>query len=903
MSMGDWYSIYDQRRQVAHWRKAANATESNVTTLQQQIDATRQELKAQESLVTQLRAHNSTLETGKAARDAEFDALTGRIATLQSERDAAVALATSSQATAAHLESQLFAFRTLDADHASLRETTASLQSETAARDSLMAELTQTIAGLQQERAAWQARMEELSRLAAEREAAVKSCQAQRETESKLVAELRHAIAGLKWERSGWENRVEEMTTLAAENEATAKSWQQRYEAEEAAGIAIQQHVELLQHEYERLRAQVAELTSQITTHQSTSLTLQQQQQDEEECLQRQLACLTLTKQSLEQDISKIEFDMMRVERNLASVELDHAAGCRRVAELESLAAEQGQKMTGLATALENTSHDLQAVLQSKSWALTSPLRELRRWCTHPRQRLAHYLAAGQAKRDQAESLPVHTPPSTNGVVAYTGSNGHANGHTNGVYHPLVGPAADAGTAALMALPEALPAGTTQTVEDVCRLIAFYLPQYHCIPENDDWWGPGFTEWTNVARGRPNFDGHHQPQIPRELGFYDLSSPDVIRRQAEMARLYGISGFCFYHYWFSGRRVLERPLELFMQSDIDMPFCICWANENWTRTWDGDTKTVLLEQKYAPGDDELFFHSIVDVLRDKRYIRVDGKPLLVVYRAKHIPNPQQTFANWRRMACEAGLGGLHISVVDFYDISNPAEVDADSLLEFPPHKFNGPANVPNAVPPITNPSFSGGILDYRKMIAQSLHKVAPAFTYFRGIVPNWDNTARRQDTPTTIIHSTPEWYGRWLTYLRAYTRRHAKRPDEALVFVNAWNEWGEGCHLEPDVNWGLQYLESTFRSRFFNPAASLETTTAHLHADLAHALGTQSQSPAIPTAPAHVENGVVAPQASNGVYYRPVGERVHRIAAALRKYPLAYGVARYTYRTYYRLRG
>ena len=142
-----------------------------------------------------------------------------------------------------------------------------------------------------------------------------------------------------------------------------------------------------------------------------------------------------------------------------------------------------------------------------------------------------------------------------------------------------------------------------------------------------------------------------------------------------------------------------------------------------------------------------------------------------------------------------------------------------------------------------------------------------------------------------------------MTYLRAYTRRHAKRPDEALVFVNAWNEWGEGCHLEPDVKWGLQYLESTFRTRFIDPAASLETTTAHLHADLSHALGSQSQSPAIHTAPAHVENGVVAAKASNGVYYRPVDERIHRIAAALRKYPLVYGVARYTYRTYYRLRG
>jgi len=968
MGMGDWYSIYDERRQVAHWRNATTTTESTLATLQQQTNATRQELNAQDGLLTQLRAHISTLESEKAARNDEVDALNGRIAALQSERDASttqaissqtaaaqlesevialrtleaeharlsetmaslqsetaardsriaelsqtiaglqqqrdasVALATSSQVAVANLESQLFVLRTLEAEHAHLSEATASLQSETAVRDSRIAELVQTIAGLQQERAALLARTEELNDLVAERDAAAKWCQEQRETDGKVITELRHAIVGLKWERSGREARTEELLALAAENEATAKSWQQRYDAAQAARIAIQKHAESLHHEGENLRVQVDELSAQIATKQSTSLTLQQQY--EEECLRRQVASLTLTKQSLEQDIAQAELHMMNMEQALASVEQDCAAARSRVAELESLAAEQGQKMTGLATALENTSHDLQAVLQSKSWVLTSPLRELRRWLTHPRQRLAHYLAAGQTKRQHhAKSPPAQTPPSTNGVVAYAESNGHANGHTNGVYPPLVGPASDAGTAALMSLPEASANGTARTVEDACRLIAFYLPQYHCIPENDDWWGPGFTEWTNVARGRPNFDGHHQPQIPRELGFYDLSSPDVIQRQAEMARLYGISGFCFYHYWFSGRRVLERPLELFMQSDIDMPFCICWANENWTRTWDGDTKTVLLEQKYAPGDDELFFHSIVDVLRDKRYIRVDGKPLLIVYRAKHIPNPQQTFATWRRMACEAGLGGLHISVVDFYDISNPAEVDADSLLEFPPHKFNGPANVPNTVPPITNPSFSGGILDYRKMIAQSLHKVAPAFTYFRGIVPNWDNTARRQDTPTTIIHSTPEWYGRWLTYLRAYTRRHAKRPDEALVFINAWNEWGEGCHLEPDVKWGLQYLESTFRTRFVDPAATLENTTSQLHADLSNALSGQSPPPELSSVPSRETHGVVSAKATNGVYYRPVDERIHRIATALRKYPLVYGVARYTYRTYYRLRG
>jgi len=793
MGMGDWYSLYDQNRQVAHWRNATATAEATVASLQHQITEIQQLVVSRDNVVDELRDYTNTLESEKASLADAVNTLNVRIGIQQAELDTSTS----------RLEAQTLALHTFEAGNIRLNEAVSLLQAEVATRESHCSEQARAIAALDQEVAASTA-------------------------------------------------QIEGLVALAEKLDAATKMWQQRYEQERQSSTA----------------------------------------------LQRQIDSLTIATSEAEREIADTQCRMASLEQSLAGVEYDRTAALNRVEELESLAAEQGRNITGLATSLDRTSHNLHTILESKSWALTSPLRELRRWCTHPRQRLKHYLTATRPRRQHADSPPADATAAKCVITEVV-----TGGPTNGQYNTLVGPATDAGTEALMSIPEQLANPTPRSIEDACRLIAFYLPQYHRIPENDEWWGPGFTEWTNVARGRPNFDGHHQPQIPRELGFYDLSSPDVIRRQAEMARLYGISGFCFYHYWFSGRRVLERPLELFMQSDIDMSFCICWANENWTRTWDGDTKTVLLEQKYALGDDELFFNSIVDVLRDRRYIRVEGKPLLVVYRAKHIPNPQQTFATWRRMACEAGLGGLHISVVDFYDISNPAEVDADSLLEFPPHKFNGPANIPNTVPPITNPSFSGGILDYRKMIAQSLHKVAPAFTYFRGIVPNWDNTARRQDTPTTIIHSTPEWYGRWLTYLRAYTRRHAKRPDHALVFVNAWNEWGEGCHLEPDVKWGLQYLESTFRTRFIDPAASLETTTARLHADLSHVLGDQPQSRAIPNAPAHVENGVVAAKATNGVYYRPVDERIHRIAAALRKYPLAYGVARYTYRTYYRLWG
>ncbi|WP_192384902.1 glycoside hydrolase family 99-like domain-containing protein [Mesorhizobium silamurunense] len=353
---------------------------------------------------------------------------------------------------------------------------------------------------------------------------------------------------------------------------------------------------------------------------------------------------------------------------------------------------------------------------------------------------------------------------------------------------------------------------------DDTKLIAFYLPQFHRIVENSEWWGPGFTEWTNVARATPNFVGHNQPRIPRELGYYDLTNPDTLREQTDLAKLYGLNGFCFYYYWFSGRRILEKPVDLFIKSDIEFKFCMCWANENWTRAWDGDTKSVLLEQKYAEGDAEAFIDSMLGYFNDERYIKVGGMPLLVVYRAKDIPDPRRWFAIWRDRVAANGFPGIHISVVDFYDISTPQEVGADSLVEFPPHKFNGPQNRPSKFPSFTNANFSGGIVDYRKMIAQSANRPKPSFNMFRGIIPGWDNTARRQNNPTIVVNSSPELYGEWLRFLRFQARQDHPDPEGRLVFVNAWNEWGEGCYLEPDQRWGLSYLEETLRSKFYDRA-------------------------------------------------------------------------------------
>lgn len=416
-------------------------------------------------------------------------------------------------------------------------------------------------------------------------------------------------------------------------------------------------------------------------------------------------------------------------------------------------------------------------------------------------------------------------------------------------------------------------------LEDKTKLIAFYLPQYHKIQENDEWWGPGFTEWTNVAKGRPNFDGHYQPHIPRDLGFYDLSRVEVMREQAAMARLYGVHGFCFYYYWFSGRRVLERPLDNFLNSDIDMPFCLCWANENWTRTWDGDTKSVLLEQKYLEDDEEKLIASLMSFFSDPRYIRVDGKPLLVVYRINELPDPSGSVRKWRAAAQNAGLPGLHISVVDFYDISDPREVGADAMVEFPPHKFNGPQNHPNPMPRITNPEFSGGMVDYVKMIAQSAHRERPDFNLYRGIIPGWDNTARRQNAPTIIVNNCPELYGAWLSFLRAYTRESQPNQENSFLFINAWNEWGEGCHLEPDLRWGLRFLEETKRSAWYD---SIDSSLAASKERLQSMVGEIVKKEQIPA----------SPEISD---YRPMNPLVPHVSLALRRFPLLHRLARSVY--------
>jgi lipopolysaccharide biosynthesis protein len=345
------------------------------------------------------------------------------------------------------------------------------------------------------------------------------------------------------------------------------------------------------------------------------------------------------------------------------------------------------------------------------------------------------------------------------------------------------------------------------------RTLAFYLPQFHPIPENDEWWGPGFTEWTNVVKGQPRFRGHHQPQLPGDLGFYDLRLPDTREAQAALARSHGIDGFVYYHYWFSGRRLLERPFNEVLDSGRpDFPFCLCWANENWTRRWDGMESSVLVQQTYGEDDDCRHGGWLARAFSDERYIRLDGKPLLLVYRASAMSDPRRTTRIWRDEARRAGVGEIFLCRVESFpnEHTDPTALGFDAAVEFAPDWTvlrPGWRGIAKAIARRSGlvKGERDHIYEYADLVRWMNSKPDPSYLRFPCVAPAWDNSARRKSGAVIFRGSTPEHYGKWL---RAASFRAPATPSgESLVFVNAWNEWGEGCYLEPSQNWNRAYLE------------------------------------------------------------------------------------------------
>ena len=342
------------------------------------------------------------------------------------------------------------------------------------------------------------------------------------------------------------------------------------------------------------------------------------------------------------------------------------------------------------------------------------------------------------------------------------------------------------------------------------RCLAFHLPQFHPIPENDQWWGPGFTEWTNVARARRLYPGHYQPHVPADLGFTDLRVPETRNAQAALAREYGIEGFLYWHYWFAGRRILERPIEEMLASgEPDFGFALAWANQTWSGIWYGAPDRVLIEQTY-PGesDDRAHFEHLLPYFTDRRYLTVDGRPIFHVFRPELLPEPRTWVERWRSMADEAGLPGLHLiaEMGDvpgrglLFDDAGGSGFDAGLHVGLPAEstgwayqalrvlrRLGLPEILPYARRPVDRPS------------GTSTCPVLPC------VCPNWDNTPRSGRRGLVAHGSTPE---RFRVHVRDAVERLALLPAaERLLIVKSWNEWGEGNHLEPDHRWGCSYLE------------------------------------------------------------------------------------------------
>lgn len=343
------------------------------------------------------------------------------------------------------------------------------------------------------------------------------------------------------------------------------------------------------------------------------------------------------------------------------------------------------------------------------------------------------------------------------------------------------------------------------------KVLAFYLPQFHQIPENDAWWGAGFTDWVNVDRARPLYGGHPQPAEPGELGRYDLADPEVMRRQAALAREHGVDGFVVHHYWFDGRPLLDRPLRnLLDDPTIDFPFALCWANENWTRRWDGLDSDVLIGQSYGAGWADQFYDDILPVLEDERYLRVHGRPLLVLYRIGHIEDACAAVARWKERAHDDGLGGLQVLAVahsrQFEGLPQGVEDVLDGLVQFPPLAGIGLRSV-RSLAPRTSATLAGDLYSYDAAVnSADLATSGPrGLCVHPGVMPGWDNTPRRGEAAYVFHGSNPLSFRRWLA--RAATAA-AAGDGSPLLFVNAWNEWAEGARLEPDVRFGRAYLEA-----------------------------------------------------------------------------------------------
>jgi lipopolysaccharide biosynthesis protein len=351
------------------------------------------------------------------------------------------------------------------------------------------------------------------------------------------------------------------------------------------------------------------------------------------------------------------------------------------------------------------------------------------------------------------------------------------------------------------------------------RAIGIVLPQFHTIPENDAWWGKGFTEWTNTKKAEPLYKNHYQPHTPHQsIGYYDLSTLQGMEQQINLAKNYGLSGLCYYHYWFNQKKLLETPTQILLENkQLDMPFMLCWANENWSRAWDGRDKEILIEQQYSLEDDEIHMHYLCkNYFSDERYIKIKNAPVFAVYRHQLFPDLQKTISLWQDIAKQYGFNGLYLVAVEnqFNEPESPQQTGFNANFQFPPHYKE-----------LREKAYTGflmrkkhkymqkhkfkSIVQYKTLVKFYEQLAYPDYTFYPTIVPCWDNTARRGNLENSYIveNSTPQLYQKLLQH--TCEKFVPYNEEENFIFINALNEWAEGNHLEPCEKWGYQYLEAT----------------------------------------------------------------------------------------------
>jgi lipopolysaccharide biosynthesis protein len=350
--------------------------------------------------------------------------------------------------------------------------------------------------------------------------------------------------------------------------------------------------------------------------------------------------------------------------------------------------------------------------------------------------------------------------------------------------------------------------------ENDSKIIAFFLPQFHRIPENDEFWGEGFTEWTYVTRAMPLVENQYQPHLPDELGFYDLSNDETFKSQIALAKKYGIYGFCFHYYWFSGRRLLEKPIFNYLNNkELDFPFMLCWANEPWTRRWNGSEQDVLIPQKFEKEDPLKFIEDIMPFFKDERYMKIDNCPMLIVYRPQYFLKEDmlEAIEVWREYAKKEGFNDLYLINAESNNFDSEEKFENfNASVQFNSHKMTKHWQKLNNIPKL-NPNFRGLIYDYENLVKNKSYLRDADYNLYRTVLVNYDNTPRSQTESILFINGSPELYQEWLENVLEYSYKHFSN-DENFVFLHSWNEWGESAHLEPDRKYGFAYLEATLNA-------------------------------------------------------------------------------------------